>query len=171
MRRNLVVDARRRFASVGRLACDKRRLRRVDGACYILARSPPYLVERVSRRRALRKPIAWLAWLAMALLIVAPLVSRILPTAPAAMAQAMGMGHPHAGANTGHPPRHDGTRDPTDCCGYCVLFGRQSLLAAHTILYLLPAAPLVAVATVYRIPSLEPPARLWARPRGPPAST
>ena len=125
-------------------------------------------VDCVLRRRAKRQPIAWLAWLAMALLIVAPLVSRVLP-ASASMAHAMMGGDcAHATADAGHASKHGGGQDPTDCCGYCALLGQHSLLAAHTILHLLPAAPREAVAVVYQVPSLEPPARLWARPRGPP---
>jgi hypothetical protein len=136
-----------------------------------LSRSLFLPVDRVLRRKAKRQPLAWLAWLAMALLIVAPLVSHVLP-ASASMAHAahamMGADCPHGTMDGGHASRRDGTQDPTDCCGYCVLFGQQSLLATCVILHLLPAAPREAVAVVYRLPSLEPPARLWARPRGPP---
>jgi len=104
----------------------------------------------------------------MALLVVAPLVSRVMP-ATAPMAHAMAGGDcVHGTAHAGAPCKHDGLQDPTDCCGYCVLLGQQSLLATCIILHLLPAAPHEAVAAVYRLPSLEPPARLWASPRGPP---
>ncbi|BFI96031.1 MAG: hypothetical protein RSP_15410 [Rhodanobacter sp.] len=108
----------------------------------------------------------------MALLVMAPLVSRVLSAMPAAVAHAtMAKGCPQDTAKAGHPDKHNGAQDPTDCCGYCVLFGQQSLVAAYTILYLLPAAPHEAVAVTYQVPSLEPPARLWARPRGPPRAT
>jgi hypothetical protein len=104
----------------------------------------------------------------MTLLLVAPLVSRVLP-ASASMAHAMtGTDCPHGTMDAGHASRHDGAQDPTDCCGYCVLLGQQSLLNTCDILYLLPAAPREAVAVVYRLPALEPAARLWASPRGPP---
>lgn len=106
----------------------------------------------------------------MALLVFAPVVSRVLPAAPDAMAHAMMMGAhcPHDAATACDPSKQGGAQDPTDCCGYCMLLGQQSLLAACTLLYLLPVAPHEAVAAIYRVPSLEPPARLWARPRGPP---
>ncbi|GAB3784375.1 DUF2946 family protein [Dyella agri] len=112
--------------------------------------------------------MAWLAWLAMALLLVAPLVSRVLPASTPVTHAMMGGVCPHGMAYAGHASRQPGEKSPTDCCGYCVLLGQQSLLAAHAILYLLPAAPREAVAAAYQVPSLEPPARLWARPRGPP---
>ena len=104
----------------------------------------------------------------MALLVVAPLVSRVLPGSAAMTHAMMGGHHPQGTADAGHPSGHGGSQDPTDCCGYCVLLGQQSLLATCNILYLLPVAPRDAVAVAYRVPSLEPPARLWARPRGPP---
>ena len=80
----------------------------------------------------------------------------------------MGVDCPHGPTDAGHASRHDDTQDPTHCCGYCVLLGQQSLLDTCVILYLLPAAPHEAVAVVYRLPALEPPARLRASPRGPP---
>ena len=105
----------------------------------------------------------------MALLVVAPLVSRIvLPPSVSMMPAMAGENCPHGTMDAGHPSKRDGTQDPTDCCGYCVLLGQQSLLAACIIPYLLPAAPHEAVAATYRVVSLEPHARLWARPRGPP---
>jgi hypothetical protein len=113
----------------------------------------------VLRHKAKRQPIAWLAWLAMALLFVAPLVSRVLPTS-GSMAHAM--------VDAGHASRPDGAQNPMDCCGYCVLLGQQSLLATCVILHLLPPAPREAVVVAHQPPSPEPPARLWASPRGPP---
>jgi hypothetical protein len=125
-------------------------------------------VDCVLRHKTRRQPIAWLAWLAMALLVVAPLVSRVLP-AQAPMTHTMVGGDcAHGTVHAGHPCRHAGTQDPTDCCGYCVLLGQQSLLAASLLPHLLPAAPREAVAVAYRVPSPEHRGRLWARPRGPP---
>jgi len=104
----------------------------------------------------------------MALLIVAPLVSRVLPTSASMSHAMMSADGSHGTMDGGHASKHDGVQDPTDCCGYCVLLGQQSLLTTCVILYLLPAAPHEAVAVAYQLPSLEPPARLWASPRGPP---
>lgn len=125
-------------------------------------------VGRVLRRKAKRQPIAWLAWLAIALLVVAPLVSRVLPASAATAHAMMGADCPHGTMDAGDASKYGGAQDPTDCCGYCVLLGQQSLLAACVILHLLPARPHEAVAVVYQLRSLEPPARLWASPRGPP---
>jgi hypothetical protein len=110
----------------------------------------------------------------MALLVVAPLVSRVAlpastPMSVSMMHGMMGGDCRHATMHAHHSCKNDGAQDPTDCCGYCVLLGQQSLLAACVILHLLPAAPREAVASAYRVPSMEPPARLWARPRGPPS--
>jgi Protein of unknown function (DUF2946). len=125
-------------------------------------------VDCVLQHKIRRQPIAWLAWLAMALLVVAPLVSRVLP-APTPMTHAMAGGDcAHGAVDTGHPCKHAGSQDPTACCGYCVLLGQQSLLAACLLPHLLPAAPREAVAVAYRAPSLEYRGRLWGRPRGPP---
>ena len=132
------------------------------------ALQPP--ADCVLRRKAHRQLVTWLAWLAMAFIVVAPLVSRVLP-APAAMQGMMAMlggDCPHVMADVGHPATPDGAPDSTDRCGYCVLLDHQSLLAAHVILHLLPAPPRAFASTALHDADVRTTPRLSARPRGPP---
>lgn len=99
----------------------------------------------------------------MAFIVVAPSVSRVLPAA-ASMHGMMGDRCSHAVT----PSAPDVPPPAIDRCGYCVLLNHQSLLAAHTVLYVLPAPPLVAVRTIDDAPRVEAPPRFDARPRGPP---
>nr|WP_255412922.1 DUF2946 domain-containing protein [Dyella sp. C9] len=118
------------------------------------------------RRKAQRQFVLWLAWLAMAFLFVAPSISRVLPASAPAHSMAM------MGGDCAHdmtpPSKPIGSTDPTDRCGYCALLSHQSLVAAYTILYWLPAAPPALVAKVYASPRIPSTRRLEARPRGPP---
>ncbi|HET6554192.1 MAG TPA: DUF2946 domain-containing protein [Dyella sp.] len=116
------------------------------------------------RRKAQRQLVTWLAWLAMGLLVVAPLISRVMP-ASASM-------HAMMGADCGHdmavPSKSGGSPDATDRCGYCVLLGHQSLLAAHALLYFLPVPPRADVAVAYPAVRVASMPRFGARPRAPP---
>ncbi|WP_430390662.1 DUF2946 domain-containing protein [Dyella sp. 20L07] len=122
------------------------------------------------RRKANRQLITWLAWLAMAFIVVVPLVSRVLPP-PAAMQDMVGMmggDCPHTMASVNHSAIPDHSPDSTDRCGYCVLLDHQSLLAAHIILHLLPAAPRVIALAIFDDADVPTTHHLNARPRGPP---
>jgi len=103
----------------------------------------------------------------MAFIVVAPLVSRVLP-AQMSMQDMMGSDCPHALADMGHPATPDGAPNATDHCGYCVLLDHQSLLAGKVVLYLLPAPPPFFVSVA--LPQTDIPAtpRPDARPRAPP---
>lgn len=117
--------------------------------------------------------VSWLAWLAMAFIVVVPLVSRVMAMHAAmqdmqGMASMMGSDCPHAMANNDHPATPDHPADPTDRCCYCVLLDHQSLIAAHVILHLLPAPPRSFTAVALHEAELRSTPNQDARPRGPP---
>ncbi|AIF45956.1 DUF2946 domain-containing protein [Dyella japonica] len=118
--------------------------------------------------------VSWLAWLAMAFVVVAPLVSRVMPV-HAAMQDMAGMMSmvagdcPHVMAGTDHPADPSRPADTTDRCGYCVLLDHQSLVAAHTILHLLPAPPRAYLPVPLHEADTRQTPRQDARPRGPPS--
>ncbi len=109
----------------------------------------------------------------MAFIVVAPLVSRVMPahTAMHGMAGMMSMVSgdcPHALAGTDHPSTPDHPADATDRCGYCVLLDHQSLVAAHAILHHDPAPPRAFVSAALHEAEVQKTPREDARPRGPP---
>ncbi|RDI97364.1 DUF2946 domain-containing protein [Dyella solisilvae] len=111
--------------------------------------------------------MAWLALLAMALIVAMPAISRVMPVADALPHSAHH--HAHHGMAEGHAPAlPDHSGHGIDHCGYCVLFELQSVLASGHVLFLVPAAPVGSpepwIPTVeHDVPSL-----LGAQPRGPP---
>ncbi|MFC5583179.1 DUF2946 domain-containing protein [Rhodanobacter terrae] len=125
-------------------------------------------VIRVFRHKAFRQVVSWLALLAMALVVVMPAVSRVMPmTASMPSMQGMAEACPQRTGEEKHPaPGHPA--DPTDRCGYCVLFGHQSILASSHVLHLLPAAPGAAESTPLPVRRKDATRRLSADPRGPP---
>lgn len=134
----------------------------------------PAPTDCVLRRSARRPLVTWLAWLAMAFIVVAPMVSRVLPaSAPmhgmASMHHMMGSDCSHAMAGAGHSAMPCEPSDTTDRCGYCVLLDQQSLLGTYSVLYLLAAPPRILALTAFRTPEARTAPRLSARPRGPPA--
>jgi hypothetical protein len=103
----------------------------------------------------------------MAFVVVAPMVSRVMPAHESmpGMAGMMGSDCSHAVAgldHSGSPP------DATDRCGYCVLLDHQSLLAAHVILHFLPAPPRAFVSVALHEAGVQKTQHEDARPRGPP---
>ena len=112
-------------------------------------------------RRPLRS-VTWLAMLAMALIVVMPVLSRsIIATATSAegdcpIHQAAGAKHPQVPA------------DPTERCSYCVLLNHTPLLASGTVVYLAPVAPVLPPASIHRVDDKPALPRLSAEPRGPP---
>lgn len=129
------------------------------------------------RTREIRIFFAWLAWFALGLTIVAPVVSRTLASVTASAAHgahhAMDMS---AQMTAGHADthRHDNARGDHDGmlmepCGYCSLLGHSPLLIVIAWLPgLLPrATPRQPVPTApQRSPERS---TLTAVPRGPPA--
>lgn len=103
----------------------------------------------------------------MAFIVVAPLVSRVMPAHAAmqGMAGMMGSDCPHVAASSDHA---ENPAKAADRCGYCVLLDHQSLLAAHVILHLLPAPPRTLTAAALRETDIREAPREDARPRGPP---
>jgi hypothetical protein len=103
----------------------------------------------------------------MALIVVMPAISRVMPMTMTGSMPGMGDACPHRMAGEKHPaPDHPA--DPTARCGYCVLLGHQSILGASHVSYLLPAAPIVAESTPIRVRRMDATPRLSADPRGPP---
>lgn len=109
--------------------------------------------------------------LAMALIVVMPGVSRVMPMDGPMMAAMMGVdaacpdhmaGMKHAAAPE-RVPAH-----ATDRCGYCVLFDHHSVLASGKVLHLLPVAPGMAVPVVTTVDGAYTSPILSAHPRGPP---
>lgn len=120
------------------------------------------------RARRPHQAIAWLATLALCLLVLAPNVSRfVMATAMAADMGAMCEGHAHGGMPPAADPHHG---DGLDACGYCTYATHNPALDARVVVVVaaLPLAPPAARNTPYRAPRAivhRPPAR------GPPALT
>ncbi|WP_428993982.1 DUF2946 domain-containing protein [Dyella terrae] len=153
-----------------RSPCDIDCSAEATAACYISSTSPAASAIYVLRRKAHRQIVTWLAWLAIALVVVAPLVSRVMPAhgsmpGMAGMAGMMGSDCPHVVVGGDHPDR---PADATDRCGYCVLLDHQSPLAAHVILHLLPALPRAFMSVALHEADVRKTAYEDARPRGPP---
>ncbi|HET7333405.1 DUF2946 family protein [Dyella sp.] len=113
-------------------------------------------------RRPLRSVI-WLAMLAMALIVVMPVLSRSM--AGAATSAAEGDCPVHQADATRHP---QAPADPTERCSYCVLLNHTPLLASGTVVYLAPVAPALPPASIHRSDDTPASPRLSAAPRGPP---
>lgn len=123
--------------------------------------------QAVTRWATFHRCVAWLAVAAMALIMVAPVVSRSMPV-DATMA-GMGAGPGMHADNHPHPDTPNLPDDPTAKCGYCVLLDHSPVAGAGVLLFHLPtwrpASPPDAIAL-----QSTPFARfLGARPRGPPS--
>ena len=118
------------------------------------------------QRKPSRQLVAWLALLAIALIVVMPAVSRVMPMS--ASMPGMGASCPEHQAGTKHPDSPSSPSDPTDKCGYCVLLNHAPLLASGKVLHLLPVAPNPAVPIVARADDAYASPILSANPRGPP---
>jgi hypothetical protein len=130
---------------------------------------------RVLKRAAQQRFVAWLAFAAMALIVLMPAISRSMPadmdmggmagmagmSADGAMG-AMPADHHHGPAMPGDPS------DPTARCGYCVLLTHSPAVGFASALLWLPLE-LRAIAPQTVIARSAPLAPLLsARPRGPP---
>lgn len=106
--------------------------------------------------------------LAMALIVVMPVLSRSLP-----MVAMPGMGADcpvHHADGSKHPSSPHTPVDPTERCGYCALLHHSPALAASTVIHLPPAAPPATIATIRKLGDEPATPRLSADPRGPPAA-
>jgi hypothetical protein len=132
----------------------------------------------VLRLKSSRRYVAWLALLAMALIVVMPAISRVMPMdSMAGMPGMSGMTstdvacpHHDLQAATKHPEAPSAPADPMARCGYCVLLSHTPILASSVVVHVVPAAPNVAnpVEALPRDRSEAP--LLSADPRGPPAA-
>lgn len=104
--------------------------------------------------------------LAMALIVVMPAVSRVMPMSGAM--PGMDSSCPQHHAETHHPASPHNPADPTDRCGYCVLLNHAPLLASGEVLHLVPVVPNLTVSVVARADDAYASPILSAKPRGPP---
>jgi len=116
-----------------------------------------------------RPYVAWLAMLAMAFIVVIPVISRVAPMSSAMPGMDAACPYHAHQAPTQHPGSPTSPDDPTARCGYCVLHNHTPVLASSVIVHTVPAAPNVA-APVVALPSDRSEASLLsADPRGPPS--
>lgn len=113
--------------------------------------------------------VAWLAVVALALVVVMPAVSRVMPmTGSMPGMDGACPGHLARGATPSPPPHLPA--HPTDRCGYCLLLHHSPLLGSGAIAYLIPEPPRRTAIEV-ALPAGKPGASsLSADPRGPPAA-
>ncbi|WP_158543262.1 DUF2946 domain-containing protein [Dyella psychrodurans] len=118
------------------------------------------------RVKALHRYMAWLAMLAMAFIVVMPVVSRTMPMSMPGMDGAC---PEHVALGAKQPGSPHAPVDPMERCGYCFLLHHSPLLSAGTIVHLVPTAPSLDV-PVAALPADRSNAPLLsADPRGPPA--
>ncbi|WP_404649061.1 DUF2946 family protein [Dyella flagellata] len=110
--------------------------------------------------------MTWLAMLAMALIVVMPVLARTLPMA--SLAGIAGDCPVHQAAHSRHPASPHAPVDPTERCGYCTLLNHSPPLASGAVVHVAPAAPIAAIARSHRIGEKPALPRLSADPRGPP---
>jgi hypothetical protein len=112
--------------------------------------------------------MAWLAMLAMALIVVMPVVSRTM-----SMAGAMpGMDEPcpvHAALAVKQPGLPHAPIEPMERCGYCYLLYHSPLLGSSAVVHLVPAPPETDVPVIALPAGGSHTPLLSADPRGPPA--
>lgn len=127
---------------------------------------PVVLDATMPRKRSYQRFIAWLAVVAMGMVVVLPTVSRALASPATLSAVATGEGcaaHQREAAPRRDPlPSHG-----TDACGYCTLASHSPVVMGHAIAPLrsLPATPFAAQYGDLQIPS---PISPEAHSRGPP---
>jgi hypothetical protein len=112
--------------------------------------------------------IAWLAMLAMAFVVVVPVVSRMMPMT-GAMPGMEGACPEHVSLGARQPATPHAPADPMERCGYCFLLHHSPLLSSSVLVHVLPAAP-ERDAPVVALPADRSHAPLLsAEARGPPA--
>jgi Protein of unknown function (DUF2946) len=105
--------------------------------------------------------------LAMALIVVMPAISRVMPMSGPMPGLDASCPY-HQAEATKHPVAPDSPADPTAKCGYCVLLNHAPLLATGDVLHFLPAVPNLAAPAVARADDAYTSPILSANPRGPP---
>jgi len=113
-----------------------------------------------------RHYVAWLAMLAMALIVVMPAISRVMPMGGAMPGMDAACAQHMAGSK--HPGAPDSPSDPTAKCGYCVLLHHLPVLPTGAQPRLLPALPSQSAPALARVDDAYVLPILSARPRGPP---
>jgi hypothetical protein len=132
---------------------------------------PAWPGKVVVRLRTSRLYVAWLAMLAMALIVVMPAISRVMPMTGAMPGMDASCPYHDHQASTRHPDAPGTPADPTERCGYCVLLSHTPLLTANVIVHVVPAAPNVAAPVVALPADRSETPQLSADPRGPPSLT
>jgi hypothetical protein len=106
--------------------------------------------------------------LAMALIVVMPVVSRTMPMM-GAMPGMDGACLEHVATGVKLPDSPHAPVDPMQRCGYCFLLHHSPLLSSGTIVHLVPAAPEPNIRTEALPAERSHAPLLSADPRGPPA--
>lgn len=116
--------------------------------------------------------VAWLAMFAMALIVVMPAISRVMPMSGAMPGMDMDGACPHHLATSAKQPNSPHAPvDPMERCGYCFLLHHSPILSSSTIVHRVPAAPELAIPVVALPTDRSHSPLLSADPRGPPAQT
>ena len=121
------------------------------------------------RKRAQHGAVAWLAFAALGLLLVAPTISRTLAALLPASESCVLCADQVAGDT--HTQMHHDPAAPSalDACAYCTLISHNPVLTA-ALMSLLPVAP-VSLPTTKLVARAAPMLRPFeVRPRGPPLS-
>jgi hypothetical protein len=126
----------------------------------------------VFKRAAQQRFVAWLAFAAMALIVLMPVISRSMP----ADMDMGSMGSMTAGCSMGgvtadhrHPPGMPGEpSDPTARCAYCVLLAHNPVTGFASALVWLPIERRALAPQAAAVRSAPAAPLLSARPRGPP---
>jgi Protein of unknown function (DUF2946) len=129
-------------------------------------------VFRVFKRAAQQRFVAWLAFAAMALVVLMPAISRSMPTG-------MDMGSiggmradcPMGGGSADHrhgPAMPGDPGDPTARCAYCVLLSHNPVTGFASAVLWLRIEPLALTPQAAVARSVPAAPLLSARPRGPP---
>lgn len=126
----------------------------------------------IFRKASHSRLVAWLALVAMCLVVVMPVLSRSMPMPmPMHSMDAMGADAELSahGFSEHHPPTSPAPSSTLDKCGYCSLFCHSPMVAGDALPPLptlaLPAQTLLAA----MVPAGPPPQLLSAAPRGPPS--
>lgn len=122
----------------------------------------------VQRRGVPSQWVAWLGILAMTLIVVMPVLSRVMPMTGAMPGMDAFCVH-HTLARTKHPSPSPTPEDPTARCGYCLLLHHTPPLATDEVIHFVPALLDIAEPLVFRPQSKHALPWLSADPRGPPA--
>ena len=124
----------------------------------------------IFRKASHSRLVAWLAFAAMWLVVVMPVLSRSMPMPM----HSMGAVDPDAEFSAHwlseqHPPTSPDPSSTLDKCGYCSLFCHSPIVAGDALLTLPPLALPAQTLLAPTVPAGPPPQRLSTAPRGPPS--